>query len=235
MVVACDSLGAIGDKPHDVYRTDPATCGHFALRVPLLEILAAGARPVLVVNTLSVEMEPTGRAIIAAMRELLTDVGLTDPEALTGSTEENVPVAQTGVGVTVIGLAHPDDLRPGEARPGDSAILLGLPLSAPEDKIYQGHPGQVSVAEVLATGRLTGVHDMLPVGSRGVAAELHDLAASAGLDVELNADTPVDLRRSGGPASCVLVAGPETLVASLKALRASLPVQVVGRFVERPQ
>lgn len=234
LVVACDSIGGIGDKPHDAYPADPATCGHFALRVPLLELLAAGARPALAVDTLSVEREPTGDAIIAAMRELLADVGLTDPATLTGSTEENVSVVQTGIGVTVIGFAHPDELRAGRARAGDSAILVGLPLSAPTHRLYPGHPGQVSVAEVAAVARLSGVHDMLPVGSRGVAAEAHDLAASAGLAATLDPGTPVDLHHSGGPASCVLLAGPDALVAPLRALRDDLPVHVIGRFTGPP-
>lgn len=230
LVVACDSVGGIGDKPHDAYPADPATCGHFALRVPLLEVLAAGASPALAVDTLSVELEPTGRAVIGAMRELLAEVGLTDPAALTGSTEENVSVVQTGIGATVLGFAHPDELRPGRGRAGDAAILVGLPISAPDDEVYPGHPGQVSVAEVVAMTRLPDVHDMLPVGSRGVAAEVRDLAASAGLAATVDTGTPVDLAHSGGPASCVLVAGPETLLPALRALRDDLPVHVVGRL-----
>ncbi len=235
LVIACDSLGGIGEKPHDAYRADAATCGHFAMRVPLLEVIASGATPVLAIDTLSVEAEPTGRRITAAMRELLAEVGLTDPAALTGSTEENVPTVQTGIGVTVLGFAHPDHFRPGRAQAGDTILLVGLPLSAPTHHLYPGHPGQVSLAEVRRIGEMPQVHDILPVGSRGVGYELKELAASAGLTAVLEPEITVDLAASGGPASCVLVACDDAdgaVQETVRAMRRDLPVSVVARLVE---
>lgn len=234
LVVACDSVGGIGPKEADTYPVPAGHTAHFAARVPLLELLAVGAEPVLVVDTLCVERDPTGLEMIAAVRALAAAVGLDDPAAVTGSTEENVATRATGIGVTVIGTAHPDRLRPGRSLPGDVVACLGLPLSAPTHHLHPGHPGQVAVAELRAALAVEGVRDALPVGSRGVAAEAHDLAASAGLHVRLDPACGVDLQHSGGPASCVLVSCPATTAEHLRGLlRADLPVTVVG-VLRRP-
>jgi hypothetical protein len=204
LVVACDSVGSIGDKPGDSYRVAPATVAHFAVRVPLLEVLCAGARPELVVDALSVELEPTGSAMIAEIRRVVAALGL-DADRVTGSTEDNVPTTATGIGVTVIGTAARDELRPGTARAGDAVYCLGRPTSAPDDDIAIGDARMVALATVAAVAAIPGVHDLLPVGSRGVGHELSELAGTAGLAAH-PLTHGVDLRRSGGPSSCVLVA-----------------------------
>lgn len=229
LVVACDSVGGIGSKPADSYAVAPADTAHFAARVPLLELLAAGARPALVIDTLCVESEPTGAAMVAAVRALAVAVGLDDPAAVTGSTEDNVTTRATGVGVTVIGSARPADLRVGHSGPGDDVVCLGLPRSAPAHRLYPGHPDLLAVEELVTALAVPGVGDALPVGSRGVAAETRDLAASAGLAADLVDDGAVDLVHSGGPASCVLVSGPRGTADALRAaLRDDLPVTVVA-------
>lgn len=229
LVVACDSVGGIGSKPEDSYAVAPADTAHFAVRVPLLELLAAGARPALVVDTLCVESEPTGTAMVAAVRALAVAVGLDDPAAVTGSTEDNVVTRATGVGITVIGSARPGDLRVGRSSAGDDVVCLGLPRSAPTHRLYPGHPDLLAVEELVTAVAVPGVGDALPVGSRGVAAETRDLAASAGLEAELADGGDVDLVQSGGPASCVLVSGPRGIAGALRAaLRDDLPVTVVA-------
>ncbi|MGH3655731.1 MAG: hypothetical protein ACRDUA_03640, partial [Micromonosporaceae bacterium] len=89
MVVACDSVGGIGPKPADTVTVPGSTTAHFAARVPILEVLCSGADPVVVVNTLCVEMDPLGIEMIAAVRELAARAGVA-PDAVTGSTEDNV-------------------------------------------------------------------------------------------------------------------------------------------------
>jgi len=52
LVIACDSIGGIGPKPADTIAADARTTAHFGVRVPLLEVLCAGARPIALVDTL---------------------------------------------------------------------------------------------------------------------------------------------------------------------------------------
>ncbi|UTW69818.1 hypothetical protein KHA80_02285 [Anaerobacillus sp. HL2] len=60
LVIACDSSGAIGPKELDVVKVDANIVGRFISRVVLMEIISVGAKPITLIDTLSVEMNPTG-------------------------------------------------------------------------------------------------------------------------------------------------------------------------------
>ncbi len=231
LVVATDSVGGIGPKPADTVAADAATVAHFGLRVPLLEVICAGARPICVIDALCVEREPTGAAMIAEIRRLAAAAGVPE-EAVTGSTEDNAPTRATGIGVTVLGRLPVGGTRVGGSRVGDLVLCAGLPLSAPRDRVYIGHPGQVpveAVAAALATGL---VHDALPVGSRGLAWEVPQLALTAGLGAQWDASSQISREASGGPSSCVLFScDPADAAALGEALGAAVPVEVVARLV----
>ncbi|HEX5598363.1 MAG TPA: hypothetical protein VFX61_20460 [Micromonosporaceae bacterium] len=228
LVTACDSVGGIGPKPHDTYRTSAATTAHFATRVPLLEVLCAGANPTLIVNTLCVEADPQGAEMIAAIVALAAEVGL-GADRVTGTTEDNVSTVATGIGVTILGEAAPGFLRPGTAQPGDVVLCLGMPRSAPHDRVFPGHPDLIQIGDLRALLCTGLVHDALPVGSKGLAWEVPQLAASAGLAVRWRTGHGVPIERSGGPSSCVLVScRPENVAAVRAALPASLPVSAVA-------
>src|SRR5207302_10481644 len=102
LVIATDSAGGLGPKPADTVAVPAEIVGRFAARVPLLEIVAAGAVPLVVVDTLAVERHPTGEAILAGVLEQAAIAGVA-AEAVTGSTEDNVATVATGVSVTVHG------------------------------------------------------------------------------------------------------------------------------------
>ena len=232
IVVACDSSGGIGPKDADTYHAPAAVVAHFAVRVAVLELLAAGAAPVLVVDALSVEADPTGSDMIAAARALIAEIGL-GPEALIGSTEDNVPVRATGIGVTAVGVAHGDALRCGSSEAGDDVLCIGSPLSAPADDVYPGHPHIVSLSELERVRSLADVHDILPVGSHGIGYELRQLAATAGLAFDVAPGCSVDMECSGGPATSVLASCTTAAAEAVRSIRADLPIEVVATL--RPQ
>lgn len=226
-VIACDSVGAIGPKPADAYPADARTVAHFATRVPLVEVLAVGASPQVIVDTLCVELDPTGMEMIEEVRMLAAGLGL-GPERVTGSTEDNVPTAATGIGVTVIARIATERLRSGQARAGDRVLCLGRPTSAPADRIEIGDPRMISLATLAAVRDAEGVADVLPVGSKGVGHEAAELARSNSLIWE-PADDNFDMGHSGGPASCVLVVvQPDAVGALLELLPSDLPRAEVG-------
>ncbi len=230
IVIAADSVGGIGPKPSDTVSSDAVTVAHFALRVPLLEVICAGASPIAVVDTLCVELEPTGAPMIEEIRRLAAEAGV-PPVAVTGSTEENVATVATGIGVTVIGRVEPGDLLSGGSHSGDLVVCAGVPLSAPHDEVWIGHPGQVSVASASAVVASGLVHDALPVGSRGVGWEVAQLAGSAGLEHEWLDVPGVSLTASGGPASCVLFScDPDSVEAVRGRIDAATPVHVIARL-----
>ncbi len=231
LVVACDSDGGIGAKAGDVVQVTAREVGIFALRVPLFEVLACGAVPFLVVDCLSVEMEQYGEAILAAIREYAALAGLTDDVQFTGSTEENVPTIQTGIGVSVLGVVKRDRLRTGTARAGDTVACAGVPKSGPKYQLRTDDPAILSLAELMYLRASTRVNDILPVGSRGVRYEAMQLAASAGLRFEALAQPKVDMHESAGPSTCALFTA---AAGDVEALREELsaPVSTIGRVVK---
>ena len=231
LVIACDSVGGIGPRPADVVRVPADVVAHFAARVPLLEVLCSGARPVALINTLCHDMAEA-TAFIDTFRAVASEVGI-QPEAVTGSTEENVPSPATGAGVTVIGTLT-GDLLTGGGRPSDVVICVGWPRSAPHDEVFIGHPDIVPLATVQALVSTGMVHDALPVGSRGIGYEAGQLAESSGCGLAWLAH-PLPLDASGGPASCVLLACDPASVADLRnAVPGHVPWHPVAELTAKP-
>lgn len=233
LVVACDSNGGIGPKAQDTVATSGYELGRLAARVPLEEMLACGATPLLLIDTLNVEREPTGAAILTGVRDEMRDAGMDLANALNGSTEDNVPTVATGVGIVVLGLAAEERFRPGRARAGDTMLCVGVPKSAPRFRVVSDDPDILRPSVVRGLAAVEAVHDILPVGSRGVLAEAHDLAASAGLSFMPDENAPIDLSASGGPGTCCLIAAPPESMSWVFSLPHLPPVAVVGTLTER--
>lgn len=229
LVVACDSDGGIGPKEHDTFPAPAFLLGRLAVRVPLMEIAASGALPLLVVDALAVEMDPTGKEIIAGVRHEVNLSGMDGSKVVTGSTEDNVPTVATGMGIVIVGIAHRGDLRPGSSQPGDKIICVGLPKSAPDDEVNADDPEIANVACVRTLATLDVVHDILPVGSHGCGYEMNEMASTAGLQAVVDENTAIPTNKSAGPSTCVLASvSPEGLEVVQSAVQQ--PVHVMGEM-----
>lgn len=224
LIIACDVAGGIGPKVHDRIKAPGYLLGRLTARVALMELIAAGGRPIALVDTCAVEPEPAGADILRGVRDEAALAGLA-ADAITGSFEKNIPVVQTGLGVTAIGLAI---RTPPVARVGDVIVAIGHPKVGSEVA-----PDDPDAADLPLLQRLMAdplVHDIVPVGSRGLAAEAAELAAAAGAELELT--TPEegwDFAKSAGPATSLLAA---TSPAALPGLVLSLsrPWTILGRL-----
>lgn len=227
LVVAVDSDGGIGPKPGDVVKVSGVEAGRFAMRVPLMEILACGAVPVAAFDCLTVEMEPTGKTIISGVREELRSIGLSEHFPLSGSTEDNVPTRQTGIGVMVLGIVQSGDFRPGTSKKHDVVFCIGVPKSGPKDTVSLNDPSIATSAAVASVRLLDHVHDILPVGSKGILYEANEMAKSAELHFESSPSCTIDLERSAGPSTCFICSGPRRLRDEVAAIT-MLPVETIG-------
>jgi len=234
LVIACDSDGGIGPKPNDTVPAPPLLLGRFAARVPLMEIVASGARPLVLVDTLSVEMEPTGRQIIEGVKVEAHLAGMVGENVVTGSTEDNVPTTATGIGVTVIGIAEERRLRQGKSKPGDVIACVGIPKSAPHDTVTIDDPEIADIPTAISISQMPHVRDILPVGSKGIHYEASQMAESAHLEFKLSSECKLDTAKSAGPSTCILASLPE---GSLSEFRDAMdkPVSVVGRLIRPAQ
>jgi AIR synthase related protein, N-terminal domain len=227
LVVACDSNASIGSKPADHLQQDPAITGYSAAKVPLMEVIAAGAVPLILVDNLCCEMEPTGRRILEGVAEAVAEsnAGM----VVTGSDETNMPTVQTGVGITVIGVARSAELRLGTARAGDAVACIGTPKNGTSVPYREGDPEIASPAALGAVSRSGLVSELLPVGSRGVRYEVEQLASTAGHVVAFDESPGIDVELSAGSSTCFLAA---VAPANLRALSevTSLPIHTVARL-----
>ncbi len=126
LVISCDSSGAIGSKENDIVKVSPDILGYFTTNVALCEILSVGGDPFVIVNTLSVEMNDTGSKIIEGIKRAIEPIPNKDI-IITGSTEENFPVIQTGMGITVIGIINTKDWVMPMTKKGAIALVVGVP------------------------------------------------------------------------------------------------------------
>ena len=230
LVIACDSNASIGEKPMDYKKISYEEMGVSALKVPLMEVLATGAAPLIVVDNLCVEMEGFGRRIIAAMRHELERHGMADKVQLTGSTEDNMPTSQTGVGVTVIGMLCDRDSRIGKTQKGDVVVCVGVPRDGIIDKYSEFQSDVANIGTVLQLINLPFVHEILPVGSKGVAYEAEQLCKTVNLSFASREESGIDFYISAGSSTTVLCSLQEKDFSKLNTCL-ECPCDIVGEVV----
>ncbi|MCW4018256.1 MAG: hypothetical protein NWF00_06220 [Candidatus Bathyarchaeota archaeon] len=218
LVVGCDSAGGIGPKPLDKLKVDGLILGKFTARAALMEVLAVGANLVCVVDALGVEPEPLGAEILRGIREEAEKAGLDPKLAVTGSTEKNIAVEQTGIGVTVVGTCQKKQLKIGTAKAGDAVVAVGVPCVGAEVVAPENKDKMAESTDILALQKLEFVHEIIPVGSTGIAHEVKTLAEGAKLKFKIAEQDAVDVEKSAGPATVVLAALPEEKLAELKSI-----------------
>jgi hypothetical protein len=225
LVIATDAAGGVGPKPCDGVHAPAYVVGLFTARVALMEVMACGARPIAVALGVCCEPEPVAAQVREGVLEEMGVAGV-DGGALVMSSEKNLLTVQTGVGVTVLGTVRPQGFRPGRARPGDRVLLAGRPKVGgsvePRDPELADLP---TVVRALASGHAS---DLLPVGSRGAAAEAHSLARSSGLTYVPEFPAGLDPLASAGPATALLISAAPGSVQDLIRTVSPKPCRDVG-------
>jgi selenophosphate synthetase-related protein len=222
LVIACDSCGGVGEKSGDALAAPNEIVGELSARVPLMEVISSGARVVSVTNAVSCEMDPTGEEIIRGVKKEMKKAGVSDA-TLNGSTEENFPTVATAVGVTVIGVSETDKLKFNKCCAGDRVILIGEPIFGAE--ILKNENLPTSYGDVYNLLKREEIKEIVPVGSKGALFEAENLAAINGLRFSVF-DCGVDLKKSAGPATCIIAAVSKDYAASVESLGA-----VVGELI----
>ena len=229
LVIGCDSAGGIGPKPLDKIRVDAFTLGKFTARAALMEVLAVGANPVCIVDTLGVEPEPTGNEILSGIRAEAAKAGLDPKRAVTGSTEKNIPVEQTGIGVTVIATCNLAQLKIGGAQPNDIVAAVGVPCVGEEVLPAEKADEIADTADMVKLRSANFIHELIPVGSMGIKREIQTLSEGANLKFNMLNQHAVDVVKSAGPATVILAALTENELTKLKQLT-NKPVSIVAQL-----
>ncbi|OEG63216.1 MAG: hypothetical protein BHK79_02005 [Halanaerobium sp. MDAL1] len=226
LVIACDSAGGLGEKAQDQVKVSNRILGKYTVQVPLMEVMSIGAEVISVIDNLAVEYEPTGREIIAGIRENLNL--LSSAELLNGSTEENISTVQTALGVTVIGKITLKKLKRYTSSTQNNKIAAaGLPLTG--EDLLKNESRAVNFKKFLQLKKLNYIEQILPVGSKGILYEARILAVENNFSFKV-IDSGLDLEKSAGPASVVLLSLQEKDLAKLKK-DIELPLHTVGKLI----
>lgn len=226
LVIACDSCGGIGSKKLDVVKVDFEIVGYYTAAVVLCEILAFRAIPQIIVNNFCVEMNPTGEKILVGIKEAIEEIGLDSSHLLTGSTEENIPVMQTGIGLTCMGMIDLKLWTKPKTQPGDELFAIGIPKVGTEVV----ETDEISNLKIISQiNNHLGIHEILPVGSKGIDYEVNELCRCNNLILNYTENIPLDIKKSAGPVTCVLVSGEkDVIVKTLESLGATY--NYLGKF-----
>jgi selenophosphate synthetase-related protein len=230
IVVGSTSSGGVGPKAMDTLKVQGRVVGKFLARVALMDVAATGAFPLLLSVTLAVEKEPTGREILEGIRAEAMVLGLEPNQVLMENTEDNFATTQTGAGLTVIGFANEDELRLGKTRPGDIVVAIGKPKVG-DEVIAAEVKGEIAdLRNITLLTQKKFIHDIVAVGSFGIAYEARMMAYAVGRQVKLTEEKSIDLVKTAGPASVVLVTIDSEKLDDLKNLLQK-PLSVVGEIL----
>ena len=202
LVAACDSCGGAGSKEFDVVKVPPYITGRFTSRVSLLEILATAAKPLLLTVASCSDPHPTTTGILEGVKDELKSLNLSETPVVVSS-EKNIPTSQTGLGITVVGICERESLRIATSLPGDELYCLGLPKVGSEVVIHD----DLEIAHgthILELLTIPGVHDIIPVGSRGIRKEAESLASELSCLFVPATLVKVNLDKSAGPSTCLI-------------------------------
>ncbi|MCW4022020.1 MAG: AIR synthase related protein [archaeon] len=228
MVVGCDSAGGIGPKPLDKVKVTGYTLGRFTARVALMEVMAVGATPVCLTDTLGVEPDPTGFEIVRGIKKAVELAQLDDSLPVIGSMEKTIEVEQTGIGITVVGLAPKNDLKIGLSKSEDLIVAIGQPSVKDEVLPAEKQGKIVDLTDVIELMTFDFVHELVPVGSHGLLHEVKVLSNDCGLSYNLDL-TENEAKKSAGPATAVLVTVSKNALNQLLSA-VNKPMQVIGSF-----
>ncbi|MEK4539006.1 ATP-binding protein [Peribacillus sp. FSL K6-1552] len=207
LVVSCDNSGGIGLKEKDLVQVPYEVVGYFSFRVAVMECLAAGGSPMTVVLHNFCGDEAWEALKIGVMKGM-DEIGLA--LSITGSTESNMPLLQSALGLMVIGKRRNERvMKPILQR---KMALIGRPLVGEEVMKQQEWIAPLSLYKSLC--ELEEVQ-VLPVGSKGIAYEWKHLDPS-GEGVSAHIRSKVDIEKSSGPSTCFLIAYPEHLEDEIK-------------------
>jgi hydrogenase maturation factor len=203
--VGSASSGAIGPKELDEVKVSGKVLGKFLARVALMDVAATGAYPLLLSITLGVEKNPTGHYIVEGIEKEVRILGIESNNVIMVNTEENFGSKQTGAGVTAIGFANETNLRIGKTKPNDLVVAIGLPRIGAEVLPAEARREIADLKDMMSLAQNHFVHDILPVGAFGIESDARMMAQTIGRQLKLNSECKIDLNKSAGPATVILV------------------------------
>lgn len=212
LLIAADNSGAIGMKELDTVKTSYDIVAYYSFRVAFMECLSGGGKPISVVlhNFCS---DDSWDSIMSGVQKGLKEVGHPDIP-VTGSTESNFPLLQSALGLVVIGLMESPYVEPTYAYNNRKFAVIGSPLVG--DAVMSENHQVLPLNLFQELCALDGT-EILPVGSKGILHELKAMLDSPQITKD-HVRCEVDVLKTSGPSTCILMAFPSELETKIKNL-----------------
>ncbi|SHK55009.1 hypothetical protein [Tepidibacter formicigenes] len=228
LVISCDSCAGVGNKELDVVKASLDIVSYFTTRVCMMEIMSVKAKPIVVVDNIGVSMKSGGYEIIDGIKKFLTDNNLDIP--INGSTEENFKVAQTFLGLTVIGTLKKEYIKNNKVKNNDLVVLLGLPKVGSEININEDND-IISFYDFKKILDLNYISNIIPVGSKGIGYECRTIEKITNMKIDYF-NTNIDFKKSSGPATSVIITMKEDYLDNLRKI-VSCPINILGKIFSK--
>ncbi len=221
LLIACDSCGGIGLKENDIVQSPNNITGGFTARVCLMEILSLGAKPVGLTINICNEPSPTGDEMLLGIKKELENIDLDIP--ITISTEKNIKTSMTALGVTAMGIVSKKNLLINKVAEGDFIYAAGIPSVGNETiENIKLISDATHIKEILKN---QNVKEIIPVGSSGIKGELDKLSTSYDLTIDYIQDTVLDLNKTAGPSTAIIIITKDPLQ-----LKLGIPITFIGKI-----
>lgn len=204
LVIAVDNSGSIGMKPNDHVQVPYDVVSYYNFRVAWMECVSAGAEPISIILH-NFSGDEAWSSLIKGIKQGMKELNV-ENISITGSTESNFSLHQSAVGLVIIGQREKSEQEnvSFKERNDLKVAVIGKPLVGHELVNNQDDIAPLKVFQDLS--KLDNV-TILPVGSRGILHELHQLFNKRTFKLE----TELDLKKSSGPATCFIVVYPASL------------------------
>jgi selenophosphate synthetase-related protein len=213
-------------------RADPRLVGKLTARVALMELLAIGADPIAISGTFSVEPEPASDLVLEGIREEVRDAHIRELPIVCSS-EKNFRVKQTGIGITAIGIVPNSAVKAGRCEQGDEIVAVGEPCVGREVIQAERNRKIADTLDVIRLRKNSFVHELIPVGSKGILYEANVMAKDSELFFEASIPQSISFEKSAGPATVLLVAFRKGSFTKVKRAVGNKPVRKIGTLRKR--
>jgi len=119
----------------------------------------------------------------------------------------------------VIGVAGEGELKTGKSSRGDLIVTVGLPYFGHEGLLAKARGEIADLSDLSTLLYSSQVHDVIPVGFKGIPYETNVIAKSSNLKVSFVEEAKVDLFRSAGPSTVLLAAIPKSNLDRLRIIK----------------
>lgn len=214
LVISTDCSGGIGEKPDDVVFASNRLVSYFTMRVAIMELLAVGAAPTAVVLA-NFSGDNSWQEYMTGIYQVYEELQIS-PLPLVGSTETNMSLQQSAIGLTVLGEINQQQKRIKKTPANAMFAVIGDPLVG--DKVITEKARVAPLSLFRKCLELAGIYEIIPVGSKGIYHELELLLKINAISNGEIAGSSLNLYASSGPATCFIISYDEAIEEKLQEL-----------------